>query len=443
MITLVNNNLAIDTAFSYLYELISWRIKNSTEHLSQAPQFDVESINNSLLGSFLLSNSFSTEEIITILIAFAPQLNPTLLLTVVTEEFPGGTEFPEFGGVKGKNHRGIIPTGETVQFILAGMNTAKRIEVASLFDEEHIFSKKGILFLENPPQGEPFMSGKVLLTEETFYALSTGVIPQPKLSPQFPAERIETNLNWDDLILNPNTLEQIKDLETWLQYNDILLDDWKMKSKIKPGYIALFYGPSGTGKTLTASLLGKYTNKQVYRVDLSTLVSKYIGETEKNLANLFNKAANKEWVLFCDEADSIFGKRTNVKDAHDKYANQEVSYLLQRIESHEGLVILASNFKDNIDDAFTRRFQAMVPFELPGVSERKLLWEKNFPEKLTLADDIDLLDIARKFELSGSNIMNIIHYCSLLVLQNNSTTLSLSDLLKGIKKEYRKEDRII
>ncbi len=134
---------------------------------------------------------------------------------------------------------------------------------------------------------------------------------------------------------------QIKELEIWLQHNEHLLKDWGMEKRLKPGYKVLFHGPAGTGKTLTASLLGKFTNKPVYRIDLSTVVSKYIGETEKNLSNLFNKAAHKDWILFFDEADAIFGKRTNVRDAHDKYANQEVSYLLQRVELHPVLIILA------------------------------------------------------------------------------------------------------
>lgn len=148
-------------------------------------------------------------------------------------------------------------------------------------------------------------------------------------------------------------MAEIKEIETWLKYNDRLLEIWNLKGKIKPGYRVLFHGPPGTGKTLTACLLGKYTNRNVYRIDLSVVVSKYIGETEKNLSRLFDKADKKEWILFFDEADALFGKRTNVSDSHDKYANQEVSYLLQRIESHEGLIILASNMKSNLDTSLS------------------------------------------------------------------------------------------
>ena len=138
----------------------------------------------------------------------------------------------------------------------------------------------------------------------------------------------------------------------------------------------------------------------MFRIDLSTVVSKYIGETEKNLSSLFDKAAHKDWILFFDEADAIFGKRTNVRDAHDKYANQEVSYLLQRVESHPGLVILASNFKDNIDDAFMRRFQSVCYFHIPSPKERLLLWQQNLPAKLKIHSEISIEEIAERYELS-------------------------------------------
>ena len=180
------------------------------------------------------------------------------------------------------------------------------------------------------------------------------------------------------------------------------------ENKIKPGFQVMFYGPSGTVKTLTANLLGICTNKDVYRIDLSMVVSKYIGETEKSLSRLFDKAINKDWILFFDEADSVFGKRTNVRDAHDKYANQEVSYLLQRIEARPGLVILASYFKSNIDTAFTRRFQSMIEFEMPGYKEHLRLWKNNLPENIPLEDIISLEAIAKKFAITGASIVNII-----------------------------------
>ncbi|MEM6964886.1 MAG: ATP-binding protein, partial [Bacteroidota bacterium] len=236
---------------------------------------------------------------------------------------------------------------------------------------------------------------------------------------------------------------QIKELQTFINYGQTLMKDWGMSKKIKPGYRVLFHGPPGTGKTLTASLLGKYTGKDVYKIDLSMVVSKFIGETEKNLANLFAKAENKDWILFFDEADALFGKRTNVRDAHDKYANQEVSYLLQRVENYNGLVILASNFKSNMDDAFVRRFQNIIPFHLPDKKERLQLWTQGFPTEVELAADVDLKSIATKYDLSGASIINIIQFCCLTALSQDTNIIFRADIVKGIRREYSKEGRVL
>jgi AAA+ superfamily predicted ATPase len=406
---------------------------------------DLSSILNhqSYFSGFVQKNELNYYEIISLLLAFVPHISPNFLTAIVQQYLPKGGDFPEFGGVKGKNHRGILPTGETVLFILAGNNIEKRIEVSKLFGEGHFFSRKNVLYLENPGDGEPLMSGKLILEEEFVELFTIGKISKPKLSSNFPAELITTELSWEDLVLHEKTMDEIKEIETWLKYNDTLLNHWQMKGKIKPGFRVLFHGPAGTGKTMTACLLGKYTNRDVFRIDLSMVVSKYIGETEKNLSKLFDKAANKDWILFFDEADSIFGKRTNVRDAHDKYANQEVSYLLQRIESHEGLVILASNLKSNIDASFTRRFNTIVEFENPGVAERDKLWRNYIPPSVKLDKKISMDDLARKFEITGANIVNVIHYAGLKTLERQSTTISYDDLMKGIQKEYQKEGKMI
>lgn len=433
----------LDQLLVYLREVITWRIKNNDADFSAlAPKLDIQQLGESVVTTAIKKYKLSEKEVLMLLLVLTPHLNPGFLLNVIAEEFPGGSNFPLFGGVKGKNHRGILPTGETVLFLLAGTNMNQRIKTMDMFLETHQFYKKQILYLESVPNGEPIMSGKLNLYPDAFYALTSGVIPSPKMNSEFPAEKLQTQLEWEDLVLNKKTLQHIKDLEVWLKYNPKLMEEWGMKSRIKEGYRVLFHGPPGTGKTLTAALLGKHTNKPVYRIDLSVVVSKYIGETEKNLSNLFDNATNKDWILFFDEADAIFGKRTNVRNAHDQYANQEVSYLLQRIESHSGLVILASNCIDTFDEAFTRRFQAIVSFELPGSKERKLIWEQNFPKKLKISKEIDIEEISKKYELSGSNILNIIHYCSLKVLSLKTKELTPAILIEGIRKEYHKEDRL-
>jgi SpoVK/Ycf46/Vps4 family AAA+-type ATPase len=297
--------------------------------------------------------------------------------------------------------------------------------------------------LESPKENEPEYSGFLRISKEIVDLVTTGVMRKPVFSLEFPAKRIESMMEWEDLVLDNSTMEHVLEIKAWIEYGDILLYDLELGKKIKPGYRSLFYGPSGTGKTLTASLLGKITGNDVYRIDLSTVISKYIGETEKNLEKVFEKAENKRWILFFDEADALFGKRTNISDAHDRFANQEVSYLLQRVEDYSGVVILSSNFKSNIDEAFTRRFQSIIHFPMPKESERFKLWKQGFSEKTKLADDVSLKDIAREYELSGGSIMNVVRYSTLMALRKNSIEIPRSDIENGIRKEFRKEGKAV
>lgn len=393
------------------------------------------------LGKFIKYYNLSTEECIILLTALVPHVLPDFFDTMVAQFLPTGGEFSAIGGVKGEHHRNMLPTGDTALFLLAGNNIDRRLQLQYLLTTNHFFTKERILYLDQVKIGEPFMSGKMVLDQEYVELFTSGHISIPKLSTAFPAQYISTELEWDDLVLNEQTLSQIKEMENWINHHTTLMKDWGMHRKLKPGYRALFYGPPGTGKTLTATLLGKYTNKPVFKIDLSMMVSKYIGETEKNLANLFDKAQNKDWILFFDEADSIFGKRTNVRDAHDKYANQEVSYLLQRIENYPGLAILASNFKNNIDDAFMRRFQSAIYFPIPKTEERMRLWSRAFPADLIFHQDVDFQQIAQRFELTGSGIMNVVQYCCIEALAKTENMVDFAAVEKGVLREYAKEGK--
>ncbi|MCO4294466.1 ATP-binding protein [Solitalea sp. MAHUQ-68] len=435
----------ITNSLSFLQETINRRLhhffnKESDEQFSY-PEIKLEE-DNAPLNQFLAFYQVNIEEYIILLLALAPHIQPTLLDTTIQTYLPNGGDFPEIGGVKGNNHRGTIPTGETALFILGGHDIAKRMQTSTYFSPDHFFAKENILSIEQLRDGEPRMSGKIVLQQDYIDLFTIGSISKPTFGPDFPAKNISTKLNWTDLILNQKTQSQIEDIKIWLNHNRTLLNDWEMDNKIKPGYRALFYGHPGTGKTLTAALLGKQFKKEVYRIDLSQIVSKYIGETEKNLEKVFNKAEHKNWILFFDEADALFGKRTNVQNAHDKYANQEVSYLLQRVEDFPGLIILASNYKSNIDQAFVRRFNAIIHFPIPNPQERLELWKSSVPSKAVLANDIDLKTIAHKYELSGSAIVNVIHYASLQTIHQNSITIQKADILEGIKREYEKEEKV-
>lgn len=424
----------------FLTQLIENRLKNysADDALFFYEKASLEAIKSSpAISGIFKDYTPKNEELIIVLIALVPSFLPHFFSSLISRYFPEGGEFVEFGGVKGANHRGIIPTGETALFILAGNDLDKRFRIQQLLGNDAYLAKSGMLRVEDMREGEPKMSGKLILDEETVEYLISGQVSRPRFSTDFGAEYVSTEREWDDLVLSPSTKRQIRDIEIWLRHHHTLMEEWGMAKKIKPGYRALFHGPPGTGKTLTATLIGKYAERDVFRIDLSKIISKYIGETEKNLSKIFDKAQNKDWILFFDEADAVFGKRTNVRDAHDKYANQEVSFLLQRIETYPGVVILASNLKSNMDDAFLRRFNSIVFFPKPTADERLQLWQKAFPKQIQM--EADLPEVARKFDLTGSTIMNVTQRACLTALHQNTTIITDDLLYQAIRAEYEKE----
>ena len=257
------------------------------------------------------------------------------------------------------------------------------------------------------------------------------------------ATRLTTPFEWSDLVLPATTLDEVDEIRAWITHRDTLLRDWNLGQKVTPGFRALFHGPPGTGKTLTAALIGKTTGLDVYRIDVSLVVSKWVGETEKNLAVLFERAEAGNWILFFDEADALFGKRTETSSAHDRYDNQAVAYLRQRIENCPGVAILASNLKGNIDKAFVRRLQSIVHFPSPGPEERLRLWSAAFPDRSKLSSEVDLARVAEEFEITGAGIFEVLRSASLMALRRGAQAVSLQDITEGVRRQLRKNDTLI
>ncbi|MEL6812051.1 MAG: ATP-binding protein [Bacteroidota bacterium] len=394
-------------------------------------------------AQLIREHNFGFVERFILILSAVPYIKPELLDVFIQKNTTTNQLYTEFGGRMSDQHSGFVPTGETVMFILAAHDLSKRFSLIKPFEGDHPFAKQQIVWLSDVSSNTSFLNGQICLSQEVLDLITTGHIKKPTFSAEFPAKLLETNMEWEDLVLESRTVEQIKEIEIWLRYQEQLMQDWQMSTKLKPGYKALFHGPPGTGKTLSASLLGKKVGLDVYRIDLSQTVSKYIGETEKNLSKVFDKAESKNWILFFDEADALFGKRTSTKDAHDRYANQQVSYLLQRIEEYDGLVILASNLKSNIDDAFLRRFQTVVRFPVPAVRERYRLWQNSFSDQCTLEKGVDLLEVAENYELAGGSIINAVQYASLMTLERNDKEIRMADIVKGVKREFHKNGRTI
>jgi SpoVK/Ycf46/Vps4 family AAA+-type ATPase len=237
-------------------------------------------------------------------------------------------------------------------------------------------------------------------------------------------------------------MDQVGHIAAWIAHEQRILDVWGLRRTLAPGYRALFYGPPGTGKTLTAALLGQQAGLDVYRIDLSMVVSKYIGETEKNLAGVFDQASHRNWILFFDEADALFGARTAATTSNDRFANQEVAYLLQRIEDCPCLVILATNLRGNIDDAFSRRFQSLVGFTRPDAAERGRLWRGVLSGDVPLADDVSVEALA-SHALVGGAIVNVVRHAAVTALRRGRDCIGQDDLLGAISCETRKEGRTL
>ncbi len=258
------------------------------------------------------------------------------------------------------------------------------------------------------------------------------------------AHKIDARYTWDDIVLPTDQLAMLKEIISTVRGRPLVLETWGVGEKLaaSAGVTILFAGPPGTGKTMAAEVIASELGLELYKIDLSTVVNKYIGETEKNLGRIFDEASNSNAILFFDEADAIFGKRSEVKDAHDRYANIEVSYLLQRMETYDGVTVLATNLRANLDDAFTRRLQFAVDFPFPDEAYRLRIWQSLFPPTLPRAPDLDLALLARRFKLAGGNIRNIIVSAAYLAAADGAV-VTMPHLLHGARRELQKMGRLL
>ena len=258
------------------------------------------------------------------------------------------------------------------------------------------------------------------------------------------AKKIRPGYSWTDIVLPPDQKGQLKEVFNYFQNMSLVYDSWGFQSKtsLGKGLNVLFAGSSGTGKTMAAEIMAGELGLDLYKIDLSNMVSKYIGETEKNLDRIFSEAQDSNAILFFDEADALFGKRSEVKDSHDRYANIEISYLLQKMEEYDGISILTTNFRKNIDDAFVRRLHFAVEFPFPEEEYRLQIWQFAFPEEAPLSENIDMSFLAQQFKIAGGNIKNVAVTAAFLAAQDGES-IAMEHLIQATKREYQKMGKLL
>ncbi len=258
------------------------------------------------------------------------------------------------------------------------------------------------------------------------------------------AQHLTPHYTWDDIVLPADRTEQLREIANQVRYRAQVYEGWGFQRKVAGGrgLSVLFAGPPGTGKTMAADVLAHDLDLDLYKIDLSTVVSKFIGETEKNLARIFAEAATSNAILFFDEADALFGKRTQVRDAHDRYANLETSYLLQKLEEHGGVVILATNLRKNMDEAFVRRLHVTIDFPVPEVEDRRRIWTQIWPNEAPRDESLDPELLARQIDLPGGNIRNIALASAFLAAADGGI-ITLTHLVRATQREYQKMGKVL
>ncbi|CAE6963096.1 COG0464 ATPases of the AAA class [Vibrio sp. B1FIG11] len=431
----LEKNMKTSTALTQCRSLIRLR-------LEQRFQFEREPHNTLAIDEFpklhqphSLSGEHLDIEQIAIGLALIPHLQPETFEILMPPNEHTHRLYVEFGLLE--NEGVVWATGQTLAFLLGESFVEHRQNVFQWLSGVNESKAYELLNLDLASDSSPLMWQPLKLKPEVLNRYLLGENANPPAMVNNLASLLTTSLEWHSLVLAESVYDELDEIELWLQHGSALEREWQLEGKLRPGFRALFYGPPGTGKTLTATLLGKRTERPVYRVDIGAVTSKYIGETEKNLEQVFAMAEKYNWLLFFDEADALFGQRVQTSGANDQFANQNVAYLLQRIEAFTGIIILATNLQDNLDEAFFRRFEATVYFPKPEEKVRLALWKNALPEDERLEPDIQLTQLACDHELTGAEIINVVRYAALKASSKGVKQILASDLTFGIERVKR------
>ncbi len=380
-------------------------------------------------AKFLKENNVTSYERIILGLAHCFQLTPKLFAKLQNEEQQNEISIDSFGLIINSTTNLVQPTLHTANWLC----DVCYIETAFIDDHHFLFTDQILSPLVYYPS---MFNSPLIFTKKAQHLFFGDIEYLPEYSKEFPAQLLKTTLDKEDVIVSRTIANEINELITEIKQAGVFEKDKHLKKWIRPGFRALFYGPPGTGKTLTATIIGKETAHPVYRIDLSSLISKYIGETQKNLAKIFDRGEHNNWILFFDECDAILGNRSNTGTANERGANQEIAYLLQRIESYKGVVLLATNLKENIDEAFLRRFEMSIQFSMPDATTRITLWSTIFSGDYSIPNDW-IHKLALTYKLTGGALINVLRFIA-VSKGNGINEITLPLILEGIRREYHK-----
>lgn len=405
-----NDITGLQTELNWLTKIIEHRT-NAHVHNDSFDQslFELIDLKSGSYSDLIQKFNFSLAERITLGLAILVNLKPEVFDCFLTANPKTGKLFREYGGIIDKSTFQFKPTLRTAIFLLSGGNNEKFIHYQNILRLNNKLFTEQIVNLYSVGEHQNYLPDSLIQLDSAYVDyLFAGDIPRLDSGSGFPAKLLETTKTFRDLVLKQSAKDQLRPALNYVRVQQELYSDEKVSGKVNKGFVLLLHGPPGTGKTLTASIIGNELNTQVYQIDSSLVVSKYIGETEKNLERVFSRLEGKNCILFFDEADAMFGKRTEVLDSKDRYANQGVSYLLQRMEKFDGLIILATNYEKNFDDAFKRRILSKIHIGRPGEEERVQLWNNALPNGYSYSSPDLVVALSKHFDFTGANIAIVV-----------------------------------
>jgi hypothetical protein len=388
------------------------------------------SASGAIYAQFVTQNKLKDSQRLCLILAILPHIKPSSLEPLLIKNEVSNTYFSEFGGEVAKAHKGFLPTIQTYLFIACGASLGQRFSKLGLFEKDAILIQHNIISLGVIEENDVQISAALLIEKNYLRAFTLGVIPLSDVPSGNAKLRMNTSLEWDDLILAPSIKRELADALTWLKHRKDLAHYKGLSKHVKRGYKLLLHGKAGTGKSTVVALLGVKANMDVYRFDLS----KYIGETEKNLRRLFKSTQTNGAILFFDKADAFIKTYGEIGTRDNRHIHQSIRYFLQCIAQYDGVVVLSGESHGKLDEAFPRRFHTTIYFPMPNADEREAFLRQLLADDISVLREVDLSYFAQTFEMSFGAIADAVSDAVVQMKKHRRDSLSHADLIKSFKK---------